>query len=67
MNLTLFIIIMIMITEAIYWFCKIYFTLAGLYFIYAWYTHTLDTFGYVTGIVSVIFLVSNIKWYFLRK
>ena len=56
-----------MITEAIYWFCKIYFSVAGIYFIYAWYTQTLDTFGYVTGIVAVIFLFSNIKWYFLRR
>ena len=56
-----------MITEVIYWFCKVYFSVAGLFFIYAWYTHTLDIFGYVTGIVAVIFLISNIKWYFFKK
>ena len=56
-----------MITEAIYWFCKIYFTVAGLFFIYSWYVKDLNTFAYVTGIVAVIFLFSNIKWYLFKK
>src|SRR3989338_1895487 len=48
-----------MITEAIYWFCKIYFSVAGLYFIYSWYVNDLNTFGWITGIVSVIFLLKH--------
>ncbi len=56
-----------MIGEALYVLGKIYFSVAGIYFIYAWYTNTLDTFAYVTGIIAIIFLISNIKWYFFKK
>lgn len=55
-----------MITELVYWFCKVYFSVAGIFFIYSWYVNDLQTFGYVTGIISVIFLLSNIKWYFFK-
>lgn len=56
-----------MIGEAVYVICKAYFSIAGLYFIYAWYTNTLDTFGLVTGIMALLFMASNIKWYFFRR
>ena len=56
-----------MIGEALYVLCKAYFTLAGLYFIFAWYTNTIDTFAWVTGIMAIIFMITNIKWYFFRK
>lgn len=53
--------------EVLYVIGKVYFSIAGLYFIYAWYTNTLETFAYITGIIAIIFMVSNIKWYFFRK
>ncbi len=56
-----------MITEVIYWFGKVFFSLAGLYYLYSWYVGDLDTFAHVTGIVAVVFLVSNIKWYFFNR
>ena len=56
-----------MITETLYWICKIYFTLAGLYFIYSWYVNDLSTFAYITGIMAILFMITNIKWYFLKK
>ena len=56
-----------MITEAVYWFCKVYFSIAGLFFIYSWYVGNFDLFTKVTGTVAVIFLFSNVKWYFFKK
>ncbi|MEK6887511.1 MAG: hypothetical protein AABX14_01045 [Candidatus Aenigmatarchaeota archaeon] len=56
-----------MIAETIYWIAKIYFMIAGFYYLYALYTGTLDTFAHVTGIIAVLFLISNIIWYFFKK
>lgn len=55
-----------MISETIYFAAKIYFMIAGFFYLYALYTHNLDLFANVTGIVAVVFLISNIKWYFFR-
>lgn len=56
-----------MLGEALYVICKIYFSIAGLYFIYSWYVNDLNTFAYVTGIMAILFMITNIKWYFFRR
>ena len=56
-----------MIGEVLYVLCKAYFSVAGLYFIYSWYANDLDTFGYVTGFMTILFMITNIKWYFFKK
>ena len=53
-----------MITEAVYWACKMYFIIAApLLFIHAWFTNDYALFTNLTGIVSILFLISNIIWY----
>ena len=56
-----------MIGETVYVISKIYFMLAGLFYLYSLYTGDLNTFAHVTGIIALIFMISNIKWYFFRK
>lgn len=56
-----------MIAETLYWIAKIYFMIAGIYYLYALYTGNLDTFAHVTGVIAILFLISNIFWYFLKK
>lgn len=51
------------LTEAVYMIAKIYFMIAAFFYIYALYTNQLDLFAHVTGIIALIFLISNIKWY----
>ena len=56
------------ISQAIYWFAKIYFMIIGIVYLLVLRGYIkLETFGTFTGIVGVLFLVSNIYWYFLRK
>jgi len=56
-----------MIGEALYVICKAYFTIAGLYFIYSWYVKDMDTFAWVTGFMAILFMITNIKWYFFKR
>ncbi len=56
-----------MISEAVYTFAKIYFSIAALFYIYAVWTNNVELFANVTGIIAILFLVSNIKWYFFSR
>jgi hypothetical protein len=56
-----------MISETVYFAAKAYFMIAGIFYLYAIYTNNFELFGHVTGIISIIFLLSNIKWYFFKK
>jgi len=54
----------IMLFNAVYWFCKLYFMFLWLWYILAVFGYYgLDTFAHVTGIISLVFLGSNLKWY----
>ena len=56
-----------MIGETVYVISKAYFMIAGLFYLYSLYVNDLTFFAHVTGIMALIFLLSNIKWYFFRK
>lgn len=54
------------IAISIYWMSKVYFMLIGIYYIYALATNNVDKFTHITGLVGILFLLSNIKWYLWR-
>ncbi|HLC67529.1 MAG TPA: hypothetical protein VJI12_01470 [archaeon] len=55
------------IEEVIYTIGKVYFVLAGPFYVYSYYTNSLDFFAHVTGIMAILFLLSNIKYYMFNK
>ena len=55
-------------SQAIYWIAKIYFMMFGILYILALLGRfSMDMFTNVTGIIGVLFLLSNVYWYLLRK
>jgi len=52
-----------MIEEVIYTIGKAYFMLAALFYVYALMTNNLELFAHLTGIIAILFLISNIRWY----
>ena len=51
----------------VYKLAKFYFMLAGiLYVLVLLGMFELNTFVMWTGIISILYLISNIKWYFFR-
>ena len=53
-----------MLAEILYWIAKAYFLLMPIYYLYTIFvTKDINTFVHVTGIVGIIFLISNILWY----
>ncbi len=56
-----------MITESVYTLAKIYFSIAAFFYLYAVWTNNLELFANVTGVIAVLFLLSNIKWYFFSR
>jgi len=56
------------VSQAVYWIAKIYFMVFGILYILALLGRfSMDIFTNVTGIIGVLFLLSNIYWYILRK
>ena len=53
-----------MISEAIYWVCKLYFMFIWLVYLYALFGPLpLETFAHLTGVISILFLGSNLNWH----
>jgi len=46
----------------LYWGCKIFFNLMGIYYIYALITGEMDMYIHITGIMGLLFLISTIRW-----
>ncbi|HLD85274.1 MAG TPA: hypothetical protein VI968_01830 [archaeon] len=53
-----------MLAEILYWLSKMYFMIMPLYYLYTIFvTKDTNTFIHVTGIIGILFLLSNIIWY----
>jgi hypothetical protein len=56
------------VSQTVYWIAKIYFMVFGILYILALLGRfSMDMFTNVTGIIGVLFLLSNVYWYLLRK
>jgi hypothetical protein len=56
------------VSQTVYWIAKIYFMMFGILYILALLGRfSMDMFTNVTGIIGVLFLLSNVYWYLLRK
>ena len=51
------------LTEIIYWVAKLYFILSPVFYFYTLATGNTEAFIHITGIMGILFLLSNILWY----
>lgn len=56
-----------MISDILYNICKLYFMLLWVWFVMALLNGNVELFGYITGVISLIFLGTNIKWWLTPK
>lgn len=55
-------------SQAVYWIAKIYFMVLGLIYIFALLgKFDMGMFTHLTGVIGVLFLLSNIYWYIIKK
>ena len=55
-------------SQAIYWTAKAYFMVLGIIYIFALLGRIdMGVFTHVTGVIGLLFLLSNVYWHIIRK
>ena len=56
------------LSQSVYWIAKLYFMGMGIVYILALLGRfDMGLFTNITGIIGVLFLISNLYWHFMRK